>query len=471
MEANREAFDRWRDRPADAARRLGQRDLSTTCSAPRCRRRCCSRRSACSRSSTPRPSWRSRGRAAAGAALHPQHGRLAHDRGGRRGGRRRAALVPALLADATAISRPASSAVPSRRATKRSSSRSTPGCSAGARAICSAPTCRFCRAKGWPTTSPTRSSGPPCRAPPEEDLGAAIGHWAYQFSNPDGHLGRPRLAARADLAADRAQGHPPPRRRDARAAGRGRRRDRLEPRRAPGRRRDRRARRAAGCPEAVGEGFPVLFDSGIRTGSDVIKALALGADAVASGGPTSGVWRWAGRRASNMCCAACWPSWIYAGAERSHGPRPGRARFCNPPGELSRLAPPRCGYRWPDGCTIGEHHQATDADRLHPGLGHRAAGRHGRQRRAADDPARLGGGLAAQQWVVNGYLLTLGSLILIGGSLGDLFGERRVFALGVAGFGVASLCVRVCAEHRGACRRHGRCRAWRARCWCRARWR
>jgi EmrB/QacA subfamily drug resistance transporter len=50
----------------------------------------------------------------------------------------------------------------------------------------------------------------------------------------------------------------------------------------------------------------------------------------------------------------------------------------------------------------------------------------------------LGGGLAAQQWVVNGYLLTLGSLILIGGSLGDLFGERRVFALGVGGFGIAS---------------------------------
>jgi EmrB/QacA subfamily drug resistance transporter len=51
----------------------------------------------------------------------------------------------------------------------------------------------------------------------------------------------------------------------------------------------------------------------------------------------------------------------------------------------------------------------------------------------------LGGGLAAQQWVVNGYLLTLSSLILVGGSLGDLFGERRVFALGVSGFGVASL--------------------------------
>jgi EmrB/QacA subfamily drug resistance transporter len=51
----------------------------------------------------------------------------------------------------------------------------------------------------------------------------------------------------------------------------------------------------------------------------------------------------------------------------------------------------------------------------------------------------LGGGLAAQQWVVNAYLLTLGSLILIGGSLADLFGERRIFALGVGGFGVASL--------------------------------
>jgi EmrB/QacA subfamily drug resistance transporter len=54
----------------------------------------------------------------------------------------------------------------------------------------------------------------------------------------------------------------------------------------------------------------------------------------------------------------------------------------------------------------------------------------------------LGGGLAGQQWVSNAYLLALGSLILIGGSLGDLLGERRVFAIGVAGFGVVSL---VCA--------------------------
>ena len=51
----------------------------------------------------------------------------------------------------------------------------------------------------------------------------------------------------------------------------------------------------------------------------------------------------------------------------------------------------------------------------------------------------LGGGLAGQQWVSNAYLLTLGSFILLGGSLGDIFGERRVFAIGVGGFGAASL--------------------------------
>jgi EmrB/QacA subfamily drug resistance transporter len=51
----------------------------------------------------------------------------------------------------------------------------------------------------------------------------------------------------------------------------------------------------------------------------------------------------------------------------------------------------------------------------------------------------LGGGLPAQQWVSNAYLLVLGSLILIGGSLGDIYGERRVFAIGVGAFGVFSV--------------------------------
>jgi EmrB/QacA subfamily drug resistance transporter len=51
----------------------------------------------------------------------------------------------------------------------------------------------------------------------------------------------------------------------------------------------------------------------------------------------------------------------------------------------------------------------------------------------------LGGGLAGQQWTSNAYLVTLGSLLLIGGSLGDLFGERRLFAFGVTGFGLTSV--------------------------------
>lgn len=51
----------------------------------------------------------------------------------------------------------------------------------------------------------------------------------------------------------------------------------------------------------------------------------------------------------------------------------------------------------------------------------------------------LGGGLASQQWVSNAYLLTLASLILIGGSLGDLYGERLAFVLGVSAFGVCSI--------------------------------
>jgi EmrB/QacA subfamily drug resistance transporter len=57
----------------------------------------------------------------------------------------------------------------------------------------------------------------------------------------------------------------------------------------------------------------------------------------------------------------------------------------------------------------------------------------------ADD---LGGGLAGQQWTANAYLVTLSALLLIGGSLGDIFGERRVFALGVFLFGATSL---ICA--------------------------
>jgi EmrB/QacA subfamily drug resistance transporter len=51
----------------------------------------------------------------------------------------------------------------------------------------------------------------------------------------------------------------------------------------------------------------------------------------------------------------------------------------------------------------------------------------------------LGGGLSAQQWIVDAYLLALGSLMLTAGSLSDLFGRKRVFAAGLIGFAAASL--------------------------------
>jgi len=54
----------------------------------------------------------------------------------------------------------------------------------------------------------------------------------------------------------------------------------------------------------------------------------------------------------------------------------------------------------------------------------------------------LGGGLEALQWTVNAYTLTLAAFLLLGGSLGDRLGHRRVFLVGVVWFALASL---VCA--------------------------
>ncbi|MFI9010338.1 MFS transporter [Actinosynnema sp. NPDC053489] len=53
--------------------------------------------------------------------------------------------------------------------------------------------------------------------------------------------------------------------------------------------------------------------------------------------------------------------------------------------------------------------------------------------------AELGASVAGLQWILDGYLLALASLILVAGSLGDRYGRRRVFAFGVLWFGAASL--------------------------------
>ena len=51
----------------------------------------------------------------------------------------------------------------------------------------------------------------------------------------------------------------------------------------------------------------------------------------------------------------------------------------------------------------------------------------------------LDASLSELQWITNGYLLSLSSLILLGGSLGDRFGRRRIFVIGTIWFALASL--------------------------------
>ncbi|MER7417995.1 MFS transporter [Micromonospora peucetia] len=53
--------------------------------------------------------------------------------------------------------------------------------------------------------------------------------------------------------------------------------------------------------------------------------------------------------------------------------------------------------------------------------------------------AELGATVAGLQWTINGYLLMLAAFVLLGGALGDRFGRRRVFLIGVVWFTVASL--------------------------------
>jgi len=56
-----------------------------------------------------------------------------------------------------------------------------------------------------------------------------------------------------------------------------------------------------------------------------------------------------------------------------------------------------------------------------------------------DLPSRLFGPLEGETYVYNAYLLTLSALLVIAGALADTYGRRRMFAIGLVGFGVTSM--------------------------------
>ncbi len=120
---------------------------------------------------------------------------------------------------------------------------------------------------------------------PEDDPEPAIGHWAYQFSNPGVTWeDLPWLREQTELPIVlKGVLHADDARRAADAGVQG-----LIVSNHGGRQVDGAIGALDALPlvcEAVGDRMEILFDSGIRTGSDIFKALALGASAVCLGRP------------------------------------------------------------------------------------------------------------------------------------------------------------------------------------------
>src|SRR5206468_626710 len=56
-----------------------------------------------------------------------------------------------------------------------------------------------------------------------------------------------------------------------------------------------------------------------------------------------------------------------------------------------------------------------------------------------DLPASIVGVLEGQTYVTSGYLATLAALLILAGALADFYGRRRIFTIGLAGFGITSV--------------------------------
>ena len=74
--------------------------------------------------------------------------------------------------------------------------------------------------------------------------------------------------------------------------------------------------------------------------------------------------------------------------------------------------------------------------------------------------SRFGASVVGVQWVIEAYGLTLAALILVGGSMGDLFGRRRMFLSGIAVFAAASAACGLRGEYPAVNRGPGRAGNW-----------
>ena len=217
-----------------------------------------------------------RAAAAVGTPADHEHG-IGDAAGGDRGGeRRRAALVPALLAERRRARR---EPAPARRGRRllgaRPDHRQLPPGLEAARPR-SRPICRSSRESGSPSTSPTRSSAPALEKPPEEDIGAAVGHFLGVFANPrltwDGSSGcarRPRCRS-----CSRASSIPKTPARRASAASTG-----SSSRTTAAGRSTARSPRSTPCRRSwtrSGDEMAILLDSGIRSGADVVQGAGAG---------------------------------------------------------------------------------------------------------------------------------------------------------------------------------------------------
>ena len=85
--------------------------------------------------------------------------------------------------------------------------------------------------------------------------------------------------------------------------------------------------------------------------------------------------------------------------------------------------------------------------------------------------AGLHAGVSSLQWVVDGYAIALAALMLAGGTIGDLYGHKRVVLGGLGAVRRRLDRLRAGAVRRRRSSRRAWCRASARRCCCRARWR